>query len=178
MAGWLIMVGSAFALGLVVQRLSGLHTLENLRVGRRASWPTPPGSDLGVSTDTAITAIRTPRDGHGRAARPPPASWATRCCGAAGAPGLAVTVLAVPLFLAGMVTGGFITSVVAASAAILWLQPARAWFDGKPLPERRTAPAAPRLRAAAACRRRAPIAAGHRGPGRPPVRRPCSGRAC
>ena len=50
----------------------------------------------------------------------------------------AVTVLAVPLFLAGMVTGGFITSVVAASAAILWLQPARSWFDGTAPPARRT----------------------------------------
>jgi hypothetical protein len=31
--------------------------------------------------------------------------------------------------------------VVAASAAILWLQPARSWFDGTTAPERRTTPA-------------------------------------
>jgi len=43
---------------------------------------------------------------------------------------LALTVIAFPLFLTGMVTGGFVSSVVAASAAMLWLQPARDWFDG------------------------------------------------
>ena len=43
---------------------------------------------------------------------------------------LALTVLAVPLFLTGLVTGGFVSSVVAASAVMLWLQPARDWFNG------------------------------------------------
>jgi hypothetical protein len=138
MAGWLIMVGSVFALGLVVERLSGLHTLETQeKINRFLS--TPPGSDLGVGTDTAVTVIRTL------------AMVTAGCATAAGILGfhvlrrsrsarVAVTILAVPIFFAGMVTGGFITSVVAASAAILWLQPARSWFDGKPPPERRTAP--------------------------------------
>ena len=137
MAGWLIMVGSVFALGLVVQRLSGLHTLENLE-SVQSFLATPPGSDLGVSTDSAITAIRTLL------------MVTAGCATAAGILGYqvlrrsrsartAVTVLAVPLFLAGMATGGFVTSIVAASAAILWLQPARAWFDGRPLPEPRAA---------------------------------------
>jgi len=140
MAGWLIMVGSVFALGLVVDRLSGLHTLETQeKINDFLS--TPPGSDLGVGADTVVTGIRTL------------AMVTAGCATAAGILGfqvlrrsrsarLAVTVLAVPIFFAGMVTGGFITSVVAASAAILWLQPARSWFDGKPAPARRTAPAA------------------------------------
>ncbi|WP_345529564.1 hypothetical protein [Nocardioides endophyticus] len=138
MAGWLIMVGSAFALGLVVQRLSELHTLENLqRIDRMLAEP--PGSELGISADAMLTALRTLL------------MVTAGCATAAGILGyhvlrrsrsarLAVTVLAVPLFLAGLATNGFITSVVAASAAILWLQPARSWFDGKPPPERRTAP--------------------------------------
>jgi hypothetical protein len=139
MAGWLIMVGSAFALGLVVQRLSELHTLENLqRIDRFVAEP--PGSELGISADAMLTAIRTLL------------MVTAGCATAAGILGfhvlrrsrsarLALTVLAVPLFLAGLATNGFITSVIAASAAILWLQPARSWFDGKPPPERRTAPA-------------------------------------
>ena len=47
--------------------------------------------------------------------------------------------------LTGMVTGGFVSSVVAASAAMLWLQPARDWFDGinRPKAEARAVPAAP-----------------------------------
>jgi hypothetical protein len=59
---------------------------------------------------------------------------------------LALTVLAVPLFFTGLVTGGFVSSVVAASAAMLWLQPARDWFrDGPSSPpaSESTAPATP-----------------------------------
>lgn len=143
MAGWLIMVGSVFALGLVIDRLSGLHTLET-QESINDFLSTPPGSDLGVGHETVVTVIRTL------------AMVTAGCATAAGILGFhvlrrsrsartAVTVLAVPIFFAGMVTGGFITSVVAASAAILWLQPARSWFDGKPAPERRTAgaPAGP-----------------------------------
>jgi hypothetical protein len=141
MAGWLIMVGSVFALGLVVDRLSGLHTLETQKK-INDFLSTPPGSDLGVGHDTVVTVVRTL------------ALVTAGCATAAGILGFhvlhrnrgartAVTVLAVPLFLAGMVTGGFITSVVAASAVILWLQPARSWFVGKPAPARRTATATP-----------------------------------
>ncbi|WP_345521909.1 hypothetical protein [Nocardioides conyzicola] len=143
MAGWLIMVGSVFALGLVIDRLSGLHTLETQQK-INAFLATSPGSELGIGSDTVVSGIRTL------------AMVTAGCATAAGILGYqvlrrsrsaraAVTVLAVPLFLAGTVTGGFITSVVAASAAILWLQPARAWFNGDPIPERRTAlaPAAP-----------------------------------
>jgi hypothetical protein len=136
MAGWLIMVGSAFAVLLVFDRLSGLHTLEKQEAINNF-LSTPPGSELGVGADFVVTAIRTL------------GMVTAGCATAAGILGFqvlrrsksartAVSVLAVPIFFAGMVTGGFITSVVAASAAILWLQPARSWFDGKPPPERRT----------------------------------------
>src|SRR6478609_6426264 len=139
MAGWMIMVGSVFAIALVFERVSGLHTLES-QAAIREFLAKPPGSDLGIGVDAVVTTIRTL------------AMVTAGCAAAAGILGyqvlrrsrsarLAVTVLAVPLFLAGMVTGGFITSVVAASAAILWLQPSRAWFNGDPIPERRTKPA-------------------------------------
>src|SRR6478609_5732199 len=138
MAGWMIMVGSVFAIALVFERVSGLHTLES-QAAIREFLAKPPGSDLGIGVDAVVTTIRTL------------AMVTAGCAAAAGILGyqvlrrsrsarLAVTVLAVPLFLAGMVTGGFITSVVAASAAILWLQPARSWFDGTTPPPRRTAP--------------------------------------
>src|SRR6478752_991363 len=134
MAGWLIMVGSAFAVLLVFDRLSGLHTLEK-QESINNFLSTPPGSDLGVGADFVVTAIRTL------------GMVTAGCATAAGILGyqvlrrsksarLAVSVLAVPIFLTGMVTGGFVTSVIAASAAILWLQPARAWFDGTTPPEK------------------------------------------
>ena len=82
MAGWLIMVGSAFALGLVVQRLSGCTPW------RTCSGSTdprePPGSELG-SAPTRCSPRSARSRWSPRAAPPPPASWATTCCGAAGA---------------------------------------------------------------------------------------------
>ena len=43
--------------------------------------------------------------------------------------------LAVPLFVTGLITGGFVSSLVAASTVMLWLQPARDWFDGVTRPQ-------------------------------------------
>ena len=40
----------------------------------------------------------------------------------------ALTLLAVPMTLAGVLSGGVLTLVVAAAVAVLWCQPARAWF--------------------------------------------------
>src|SRR5688572_21429655 len=48
---------------------------------------------------------------------------------------LGLSVLAVPLFLGGLATGGFLTSLVAASAMLLWIGPSKAWLDRTPLPE-------------------------------------------
>ncbi|QWF21853.1 hypothetical protein KM427_23545 [Nocardioides sp. LMS-CY] len=139
LAGWLLMIGSGLVVVLVYQRVAGLHSLETqAAVDRFLSEP--PGSDLGLSSDAVITLMRT-------------LAMVTGGCAAAAAilgyqvlqrsraARLVVTVLAVPLFFAGLVTGGFLTSVVAASATILWLQPARSWFDGTIAPERRTASA-------------------------------------
>lgn len=139
LAGWLLMIGSGLVVVLVYQRVAGLHSLETqAAVDRFLSEP--PGSDLGLSSDAVITLMRT-------------LAMVTGGCAAAAAilgyqvlqrsrvARLVVTVLAVPLFFAGLVTGGFLTSVVAASATILWLQPARSWFDGTTAPERRTASA-------------------------------------
>lgn len=138
LAGWMIMAGSALAVLLVADRLSGLQSLESRQAVERF-LAREPGSGLGLDVDGALSLIRT-------------AAMVTAACAtAAGILGyqvlrrsrsarIAVSVLAVPIFLAGMVTGGFVTSVIAASAAILWLQPARAWFDGT-TPPQRSAPA-------------------------------------
>ena len=55
---------------------------------------------------------------------------------------LVLTVLAAPLFLAGMVVGGFLPAVIVGSIVMLWFQPARDWIDGK---APRVVPAAPAL---------------------------------
>lgn len=129
LAAWLIMVGSAIVVAMVFERIGGLHTLET-RESVERFLAEPPGADLGIGVDGAITTLRVV------------SMVAAGCATAAAILGyqvlrrsrsarLALTVLAVPLFLAGMVTGGFVSSVVAASAVMLWLQPSRSWFAGK-----------------------------------------------
>jgi hypothetical protein len=44
---------------------------------------------------------------------------------------LVLTVLAVPLFLGGMVTGGLWTSITASASVLLWLGPSGDWFAGR-----------------------------------------------
>ncbi len=142
LAAWLIMVGSAIVVAMVFDRIGGLHTLET-RDSVERFLAEPPGSDLGIGVDGVITLLRV-------------VSMVTAGCATAAvilgyqvlrrsrSARLALTILAVPLFLTGMVTGGFVSSVVAASAVMLWLQPSRSWFDGTPPPAARvpTTPAA------------------------------------
>lgn len=128
LAGWLTMLGSVFVVLLVFERVSGLHTIET-RESVERFLAEPPGSDLGVGVDGVLSIMRTL------------ALVAGGCATAAAILGwhvlkrsrsarLGLTILAVPLFVTGMVTGGFVSSLVAASAVMLWLQPARDWFDG------------------------------------------------
>ena len=142
LAAWLIMVGSAIVVAMVFDRIGGLHTLET-RESVERFLAEPPGADLGIGVDGVITVLRVV------------SMVAAGCATAAAILGyqvlrrnrsarLALTVLAVPLFLTGMVTGGFVSSVVAASAVMLWLQPSRSWFEGGP----RAAPAPPAARPA------------------------------
>ncbi|MGB0100521.1 MAG: hypothetical protein WBP61_09590 [Nocardioides sp.] len=128
MVGWLTMVGSVFVLLLVFDRMAGMHTLET-RESVESFVSEPAARDLGLSVDTVLSMMRTLT------------MVAGACAAAAGILGyhvlkrsrsarLALSIVAVPLFLAGMVTGGFVSSVVAASATLLWLQPSRDWFNG------------------------------------------------
>ncbi|CAI9412346.1 hypothetical protein [Nocardioides sp. T2.26MG-1] len=127
LAAWLIMVGSVIVVAMVFDRVGALHTLET-RKSVEKFLAEPPGSDLGVGVDGVLTLLRVV------------SMVAAGCATAAAILGyqvlrrsrsarLALTVVAVPLFLTGMVTGGFVSSVVAAAALMLWLQPSRDWFQ-------------------------------------------------
>jgi len=146
LAGWLIMIGSLIVVAMVFDRVGALHTLET-RESVEKFLAEPPGSDLGVGVDGIITLLRIT------------SMVAAGCATAAAILGyqvlrrsrsarLALTVIAVPLFLTGMVTGGFVSSVVAAAALMLWLQPSRDWFQGTSTSAARTD--APRTQAPAA----------------------------
>ena len=143
LAAWLIMVGSALVVLTVFDRVTGLHTLAT-RESVQKFLAEPPGRDLGLGVEGVLSIIRTV------------AMVAAGCATAAAILGyqvlrrsrsarVALSVLALPLFLSGMVTGGFLSSVVAAAALMLWLQPSRDWFDGvtREAPTTPTAPTTP-----------------------------------
>ncbi len=136
MAAWMIMGGSALVVASVFETITGLHTLET-REAVADFLRDAPADGLGLDVSGALTVLRIV------------SMVAAACATIAAVLGfhllkrnrgarLGVTVVAVPLFLTGMVIGGFLSSVVAASAVLLWLQPARDWFDGireRPRPE-------------------------------------------
>lgn len=146
LAAWLIMVGSVVVVAMVFDRIAGLHTMET-RASVEKFLAEPPGEDLGVGVHGVISLLRTV------------SMVAAGCATAAAILGyqvlrrsrsarLVLTLLAAPLFLTGLVTGGFVSSVVAVSALMLWLQPARDWFDGVSRPTTPTVRAAPTVEAA------------------------------
>lgn len=128
LAATLIMAGSVLVVLTVFDRIAGLHTIET-RESIEKFLAEPPGNDLGLGVQGVLDILRV----FGMVA--------AGCATAAAILGyqvlqrsrsarLALTLLAVPLFLSGMVTGGFLSSVVAAAAVMLWFQPSRDWFNG------------------------------------------------
>lgn len=129
LAGWMIIVGSVFVVITVFETISSLHTVE-VRESVERALREPPGNSLGIGTETGLTIMRVL------------AMVAGACAAAAAILGwhvmqrhrgsrLALTVLAVPLLLSGFVAGGFMSTVVAVAALMLWTPPARDWFDGR-----------------------------------------------
>ena len=131
-AAWMIMLGSAFVVVTAYEVIAQMRSLES-REAIEEFLAEPPGDGLGLSVESVLRALHAS------------AMVAAGCATAAAVLGFYVLrrhrgarvglgVLAVPLFLSGVVTGGFMSSLVAVAAAMLWLQPARDWFDGKTPP--------------------------------------------
>ena len=128
MAGSVVIAGSVLTVLTVAQQLSGLHSLET-REAVTEFLSQPPGSGLGLDVQGALGLIRIAL------------MVVAGCATAAAVLGfhvlrgsrparLGLTLVAVPLFFSGLATGGFLTSLVAAAATLLWFGPSRAWFDG------------------------------------------------
>lgn len=128
MAGWMVIVGSVIVVLTAFQQLGTLHTVE-VRESVQKFLSEAPGNGLGLSVDSALMVLRVL------------SMVAAGCATAAAVLGwhvlrrdrasrVALTVVAVPLFFAGIASGGFFSSLVAASALMLWSRPARDWFDG------------------------------------------------
>lgn len=141
MAAYTIMAGSAFVVLFVFESVASLHTLQT-REAVQTFLSEPPGNGLGMSVDGALTVMRTL------------GMVAAGCATAAGILGfhvlrrskparIALSVLALPLLVSGMVSGGFLSSLVAACAFLLWLPPARDWFEGREPPKASERPVFP-----------------------------------
>lgn len=138
MAAGMVIVGSVLVVLTVVQQLSALSSLDT-REAVQDFLSEPPGSTLGLATADALSLLRTAM------------MVVAGCATAAGILGyhalqrshrarLGLAVLAVPLFLGGLATGGFLTSLVAVASMLLWIGPSGAWFRGETYepPARRT----------------------------------------
>lgn len=110
----------------VAEQLSGLYSLET-REAVASFLSEPPGDGLGLDVSGALRLLRV-------------ALMVVAGCATAAAilgyhalrrsrrARLGLTVLAAPLFLGGLATGGFLTSLVAAASLLLWLGPSGDWF--------------------------------------------------
>lgn len=149
-AAWMIMVGSVFVVLTVWDRLAGLHSLDSQKALQEV-LDTPGIKGSGLRVSDLMTAVRV-------------VSMVAAGCATAmvilgyqtlhrsRSARVALGVLAIPLFLCGMVTGGFVAAVVVAAVATLWLRPARLWFDDRPATDAASThpAAAPRVSAPAA----------------------------
>jgi len=124
----MIMVGSVAVVLTVFGQISALDSLDSRRALEEA-LTTPPTDALGIGVETAQSALRVM------------AMISAACATAAAVLGyqvlqrsrsarVALTVLALPLFVTGIASGGILSSVVVASSLLLWAQPSRDWFNG------------------------------------------------
>ncbi len=135
MAAGFVIGGSIGIVVTVASQLSALHSLETQQ--QVTSFITDgPGRELGMDTESVLGWMR----GilmvvAGCATAAVVAGFEVLRC-SRGARTL-LTVLAVPIFLGGFVAGGFLTALVAASIALLWVGPSAQWLhDGPPTSKR------------------------------------------
>ncbi len=129
LAAALVMAGSVLLVASVFERLGDLRSLDS-RTSIQKFLSEPPGSDLGLSLEAVLDLLRVvAMVGAALATAAAILGYHVLRRNRAARTGLAV--LAVPLFITGSATGGFLATFVAASIAMLWLPPAREWFTGK-----------------------------------------------
>jgi hypothetical protein len=129
LAASLVMAGSLMLVVSVFERLGDLRSLDS-RTSIQKFLSEPPGSDLGLSLEAVLDLLRVvAMVGAALATAAAILGYHALRRNRAARTGLAV--LAVPLFITGSATGGFLATFVAVSIAMLWLPPSREWFTGK-----------------------------------------------
>ena len=134
------MVGSVLVVLSAYERMSGLHSLET-QEAISDFLSKPPGDELGLSRDGAQSVLRLLALVAGAAAAAA-AILGWQVLGRSRSARVALSVLTVPLFVGGMAVFGFLAALVVVAIVMLWVQPAKDWFDGVS-PVARVAAAAP-----------------------------------
>lgn len=139
-AGGMIILGSIFLLLSVYESMTGLRGIES-REAIEDFLADSPGSGTGLTVEGTVQILR------GVATVAGVCAAITTVLGVYALQGhrqarVGLSVLAVPLFITGIVAGGFLSSIVAIAIALLWLSPSREWFKGEPVPDR-TKPQSP-----------------------------------
>lgn len=128
LAGWTVVVASVLVVVTVFDTVAGLRSIET-RDAVEEFLDGPTGRGLGLDVESVLGVLRGAALVAGAtAAAAAVLGWfVLRRDRRARA---ALTVVVVPLFVAGLAAGGFGTALVAVGTLMLWLQPARDWFDG------------------------------------------------
>lgn len=133
MAGWFVVVGSVLVVVSSWTGLTQLYSLDNQeRVRRVLSDGAGPG--LGLSLDQALSAMRIGlvlSGAMGAAAAVAGFFVLRRHRGAR----ILLAVLALPLLVTTLFTGGLTGALVVAATATMWTGPARDWYAGRPVRE-------------------------------------------
>jgi len=130
LAAWLVVAGSVLVVLSALDQGAGLHSLDT-RESVEGFLAGPPGDQLGLSLQGALMVLRVLLTVAAvTAAVSAILGWYVLQRSKAAR--LALTVLAVPLFLTGFFfqSGGVFPALVAAAVVMLWFQPGRDWFDG------------------------------------------------
>jgi hypothetical protein len=128
LAGWLVVVGSVVVVVTAFSQVAGLRSLET-REAIEDYLSHPPGDSLGLTVSRVQTVLRLAlMVAAATATATAILGWQAlqRSKGAR----VALTALALPLFVTGLAGGGLAAAVVTAAIVMLWFQPARDWFDG------------------------------------------------
>lgn len=128
LAGWLVILGSLATLVSAYERIANLHSIDT-RESVRRMLDQPPLSGTDVRLGTLLDVLHVL------------ALVAGACAVAAVILGwqvmqrdrrarLALTIIAVPLLVAGMADRGFYSTIAAVAVVLLWVPQSRDWFDG------------------------------------------------
>jgi len=128
MAAWVAMIGSVFVVFYAFSMVANLRSLETReQVQEGVSDPPASWLDLGVEGYLDFLHVAA-MVAAGCAVATAVLGW--QVLSRSRSARIALTILVVPLFLAGTFTDPFMSSMVACSAVFLWLKPSRDWFDG------------------------------------------------